>query len=129
MRMILNALHRVDAVLGFHHVVRHVVPLCVVLAVFAPAADAHKLTKRRARAEASAFVSPVFDLQTRARTVRAVITPARDCRRLSPMKVACRFAVIYPGGTIHARLVARLLPEDDLVGIWLSIDPADYWGF
>lgn len=98
----------------------------IFLAVFTSTADARHLSKRQGRAEAYAFIAPAIDLIDVHKTIRTVMTPPRDCRRINRATVACRFAFVVHDQTVRARAVAHL-QRDGLIGIWMSVDPAAYW--
>lgn len=61
--------------------------------VIAPAAEARvPLSKRTARAQGLRFVTPYVDMLDLERTVATRMVPARECSRVSPRTVTCRFS-------------------------------------
>jgi hypothetical protein len=126
-RMILDPLYRVYAVVGFRKVVGHLILLCLFALAVCPAADARApLSKRHARAEALQFVAPIVDMLDVDQYNPTRMVPARDCRRLDRETVRCRFAAYYiaEGMTVRGWVRVQRLPNG-LLGFLIPWDPFD----
>jgi hypothetical protein len=88
-------------------------------------ADAHRLTKHRARAEGLAFAAPFVDMLDMSRAVKTRMVRARDCRRIDRLTVRCRFHADLADGRRIKSFVRVHRQKDGLFGVYM---PLDSWG-